>query len=81
MENILSGQGKFQRTAVKDDDFMNFMTSQEKHINKIFKRLFDSNSMSDETRRHLKSVGTRPRIRYGSCKVHKKCVNGFPFFR
>ena len=56
MENFLSDQGEFQRTVVKDDNFMNFMTSQEKGINKIFKKLVDSNSMSQETRRHLKSV-------------------------
>ena len=81
MENFLSDQGKFQRTAVKDDNFMNFMTSQEKRINKIFKKLVGSNSNSQETRRHLKSVGTRPTIKYGSCKVHNKCVNGCPSFR
>ena len=32
--------------------------------------------MSEETRRHLKPVGTRPGIMYGSCKAHKKCVDG-----
>ena len=37
--------------------------------------------MSEETRRHLKPVGTRPGIMYGSCKVHKKCANGCPPFR
>ena len=37
--------------------------------------------MSDETRRHLKPVGTRPGIIYGSGKVHKKCVYGCPPFR
>ena len=37
--------------------------------------------MSNETRRHVKLVGTRPGIRHGSCKVHKKCVDGHPPFR
>ena len=37
--------------------------------------------MSEETRRHLKPVGTRPGTMYGSCKVLKKCVNGCPPFR
>ena len=36
--------------------------------------------MSEETWRHLKPVGTRPGIMYGSCKVHKKYVDGFPPF-
>ena len=46
MENFLSYQSKFQKTAVKDDNFLNFITGQEKRIDKIYKRLFDSNSMS-----------------------------------
>ena len=46
MENFLSDQSKFQKTAVKDDNFLNFITGQEKRIDKIYKRLFDSNSMS-----------------------------------
>ena len=36
--------------------------------------------MSEETRRHLKPAGTRPGIMYGSCKAHKKCVDGCPPF-
>ena len=31
--------------------------------------------------KHLKPVGTRPGIIYGSCKVLKKCVDGCPPFR
>ena len=46
-----------------------------------FKNLVDFNSMSEETRRHLKPVGTGPEIMNGSCKVHKKCVNGCLPFR
>ena len=81
MENFSIDQSKFQKIALKDDNFLNFITSQEKRIDKIYKKLVDSNSMSEETRRHLKPVGTRPGIMYGSCKVHKKCVNGCPPFR
>ena len=43
--------------------------------------LVDSNRISEETRRHLKPVGTRLGIMHGSCKVHKKCVDGCPPFR
>ena len=71
MENLLSDQSKFQKTMIKDDDHLNFLTSQKKRIDKIYKKLVDSNNMSEETRRHLKPVGTRPGIMYGSCKVHK----------
>ena len=37
--------------------------------------------MSEETQRHLKPVGTRPEILYGSCKVHKKFADGCLPFR
>ena len=50
MENFLSDQSKFQKTTIKDDNFLNFITSQEKRIDKIYKKLVDSNSMSEETR-------------------------------
>ena len=36
--------------------------------------------MSEETRRHLKPEETRPEIMYGSCRVHKKYVDGCPTF-
>ena len=38
IENFLSDKSKFQKTAVKNDNFLNFITSQEKHIDKIFKK-------------------------------------------
>ena len=72
MENFLSDQSKFQKITIKDDNLLNFITSQEKRNDKIYKKLVDSNSMSEETRRHLKPVRTRPVIMYRSDKVHKK---------
>ena len=72
MGNFLSDHSKLLKTALKDDNFLNFITSQEKRTDKIYKKLVDSNSMSEETRRHLKPVGTRPRITCRSCKEHKK---------
>ena len=47
--NFLSNQSKFRKTVVKDDNFLNFITSQKKRISKIYKKLVDSNSMSEET--------------------------------
>ena len=46
--NFLSNQSKFRKTVVKDDNFLNFITSQKKRISKIYKKLVDSNSMSEE---------------------------------
>ena len=49
-----------------------FTTSDSKMPNAFsVKKLVDANSMSEETGKHLKPVGTRPGIMYGSCKVHK----------
>ena len=81
IESLLSDESKFQKTTVKDDNFLNFITCQEKRINKIYEKLVDSNSMSEETRRYLKPVETRLGIMYGSCKMHKKCADGCPLFR
>ena len=81
IEKFLSDQSKFQKTVVKDDNCLNFITTQEKRIDKIYKKLVDSYSLSEETRKYLKPLGTRPGIIYGSCKVHKKCVDGCPPFR
>ena len=81
MEKFLSDQSKFQKFALKDDNFLNFITSHEKRIDKVYKKLVDSTSMSGETRKYLKPLGTTPRIMYGSCTVHKKCVDGYPPFK
>ena len=53
--------------AVKDDEFLNFITSQEKRISKIYKKVLDSKSLSKETQRHSKPVRTKPGIMHGSC--------------
>ena len=37
--NFLSDQSKFQKTAVKDENFLNFITSQEKPLIKFMKGL------------------------------------------
>ena len=81
MENFSSDQNKFQKIAWKDDNFLSFIISQEKRNDEIYKKLVDSNSMSKETQKHQKPVGTRPGIMYGSCKVHNKHVDGCPPFR
>ena len=55
-------------TTVKDDNFLNFITSQEKYIDKIYKKLVDSNCMFKETQKHLKPVGTSGKL------FQKKCL-------
>ena len=63
--------------SVTEGNFFDFMTSPEKRIDKIYKKLVHSNSLSEETRRHLKTVGTRPGTMYGSCKVHRYVLMTF----
>ena len=48
-ENVLSDQSKFQKTTVNDDDYLDFIISQEKRIDKTYKKLVDSNSLSEKT--------------------------------
>ena len=76
MENLLSDQEKFEKVTLKNDAFLNFIVSQEKRLDTIFKKLVDSNSMSKEMRKLVKPVRTRPGIMYGNCKVHKEQVDG-----
>ena len=81
MENLLSDQRKFPKVTLKNDAFLNFVVSQVKRIDTIFKNLVDSNSMSKNLRKFVKPVGTRPGIIYGNCKLRKQYVDGCPPFR
>ena len=81
MDSFSSNPSKSQKTAVKDNNFFNSITSQKKkRIEKINEKLADPNIMSKETQRHLKPVGTRPEIKYG-VKCIKKCADDCPLFR
>ena len=58
MENLLSDDRKFERVALNNDAFINFVLNQEKRIDTFFKNLVDSNSMSKEMRKYTKPVGS-----------------------
>ena len=66
---------------MKNDAFLNVVVNQEKHIDTIFKKLVDSNSMSKEMPKSIKPVGSKPGTMYGLCKVYKQEVDGCPSFR
>ena len=70
-------QSKFPKLALKDYDFLSFVTSQEKCIDKNYEKLVDPKSMSGERWRHLEPVGTT----LGTMVLVKKCVSGCPPFR
>ena len=75
MEKLLNDTWKFEKRNLKNDGILDFVVNQEKHVDKILKNLAASNSISEEKRRSLKSVGTRPSIMYRLCKVHKHIIN------
>ena len=62
MNDILSDQNKFSKARLKDDTLLNFAISQEKHVDKVLKKLVESKSMTEKTRKSLKPVGTRPGV-------------------
>ena len=81
MNDILSDQRKFSKLSLKDGTLLNFAINQEKHIDKILKKLVESKSMTEKAKKSLKPVVTRPGVMYGSCNVHKASVGNCPPFR
>ena len=80
IENLLNDTRKFEKINLKNDGILNFAINQEKRVENILKKLVASNSISEETRRSLKPVGTRPGIMYRLYKVHKDIIdNCLPF--
>ena len=69
----------FEILNLKNDGILNFAINQEKRAKNIFKKLVASNSISEETRRSLKPVGTRSGIMFGLYKFHKD-INNCPSF-
>ena len=59
---------------------INFAINQEKRVDNILKKLVAANSISEETKRSLKPVGTRTGIMYRLCKVHKDIIDNCPPF-
>ena len=79
--NILSDRKKFNKVSLKDDTLLNFAINQEKHVDKVLKKLVESKSMTEKTRKSLKPVGTKPGFMYGLCEVHKASLGVCPPFR
>ena len=81
MDNLLNDTRKFEKINLKNDGILNFAINQEKRVDNILKKHVAPKSISEETRRSLKPVGTRPCIMYGLCKVRKDIVDNCPPFR
>ena len=80
MNDILSDQKKFSKVNLKDDTLLNFAINQEKHVDKVPKKLVETKSMREKTRKFLKPVGTRLGVMCGSCKVGKASIGNCPLF-
>ena len=48
MNDILSDQKKFSKLSLKDDTLLNFVINQEKHVDKVLKKLVESKSMTEK---------------------------------
>ena len=81
MENPLNDARKFEKINLRNDGILNFAVSQEKLDDNILKKLVATNSISEETRRSLKPVETKPGIMYGLCRVNKDVIDNCPPFR
>ena len=71
MENLLNDTLTFEKLHLKNDGVLNTAVNQEKRAENIFRKLVASNSISEETRRYLKPVGTRSGIMYRFVKFPK----------
>ena len=70
---FLSDQRKFSKVSLKDDTLLNFAINEEKRVDKVLKKLVESKSMTEKTRKSLKPVGNRTGVMYGSLR-HIKLV-------
>ena len=75
MENLVNGTLTFEKLHLKNDGILNTAVNQEIRAENIFRKLVESNSISEETRRSLKTVATRSGIMYKLCKVHEDIID------
>ena len=78
MNDVLSDKNKFTIVNWKNDTLLDFAIKQEKHINKVLKKIVESNSTIQKIRKSLKTVGSRPGVIYSSCKLDKAIVENCP---
>ena len=48
LNDILSDQKKFSKVSLKDDTLLNFAINEEKHVDKVLKKLVESKSMTEK---------------------------------
>ena len=69
MNSILSDQKKFTMVNLRDNILLNIAVNQEKQVDKVLKKLFQHNSMIENTRKSLKPVTDQV-----LCTVHVRYI-------
>ena len=54
MNDILSDQKKFSKVSLNHETLLNFAINQEKHVDQVLKKLVESKSMTEKTRKSFK---------------------------
>ena len=60
---------------------LNFAVDQEKHVDKVCKKLVESNGMTEKNRKLLKPVCSKPGVMYSSCNANKASAENCLSFR
>ena len=66
---------------MKDDTLLNFAVNQEKRVDKVLRKLVESNSMTEKTRKSLKPLCSKPDVIYDSCEVHRASLDNRMLFQ
>ena len=80
VETLLKDSCKFKNIPIAPNKDLNHVINSEKRVIDLLKKPKNKNVISEETYNKLRPVGSKPRILYGSVKVHKPLVNGLPPF-
>ena len=72
MNHILSDQKKFTVVNLKDDTLLNFAVNQNKYVDKVLNKLFESKQYDRKIMKLLKPVGSGPGVMYSLCKYIKQ---------
>ena len=79
MNGMLSDTDKFKKLNVKPGKKLNLLLKHEEKLVSFLKGI--KKSIGEDIYKSLYPQGSQPGIMYGSSKIHKLLVNGFPKLR
>ena len=80
MKESISDTTKFEQINIEEDKQLNFLLKSEKKVIDLIKSLENEGKISEKEYELIYPRGCRPRILYGSPKVHKPVINNYPKF-